>query len=560
MKSFFLIVSFFAFTFAGTPEEITPDVPFEGEINPNTEIDIYLFPAVTGDKISIRMKPNVSCYHRLELVDPNDSIIASHDVGSIGLNAIEDFLIPATGTYRIRIREYSGTYTFKYVLELFSWRNTVATADTVHFGTEVTDSINPTIDMDSYLFSGASGDKVCIRMKPYVSCYHRLELINPDDSIIASHDVGSIGLNAIEDFLLPTTGTYRIRIREYSGSYNFKYTLGLYSWKHAIANAETIHFGTEVTDSIQPTIDMDSYLFPSVLGDKISIRMKPDASCYHRLELINPNDSIVASHDVGSIGLNAIEDFSITATGIYRIRIREYSGSYNFKYTLGLYPLSLMHDVSVIAISSPDSIVSSNTSITPKVIVYNGGKSTDDIPLHLIIGDQYYDSLTIDSLLPFSKDTIEFKPWKTPNSGLFTVICSTSLAFDYNRINNKASKTVKVDNSTGIAEKINVLPENYFIISKRLSGNGKTAMIYFSVPPTGRMESEMAGLQRNVSITMYNAHGQILQTLFDKTVAAGSYSVSFDGKINRGCSVGSNIYFCRMKSVGFDKTIKLLMY
>jgi hypothetical protein len=62
-----------------------------------------------------------------------------------------------------------------------------------------------------------------------------------------------------------------------------------------------------------------------------------------------------------------------------------------------------------------------------------------------------------------------------------------------------------------------------------------------------------------VTLKIYNVAGQLVRTLLDGVKAAGSYSVAWDGKNNRGAGVGSGIYFYKMEAKGFSATKKMVI-
>jgi hypothetical protein len=62
-----------------------------------------------------------------------------------------------------------------------------------------------------------------------------------------------------------------------------------------------------------------------------------------------------------------------------------------------------------------------------------------------------------------------------------------------------------------------------------------------------------------VTLKIYNVAGQLVRTLFDGTKDAGFYSITWDGKNNRGAKVGSGIYLYKMETKGFIATKKMVV-
>jgi len=62
-----------------------------------------------------------------------------------------------------------------------------------------------------------------------------------------------------------------------------------------------------------------------------------------------------------------------------------------------------------------------------------------------------------------------------------------------------------------------------------------------------------------VRISIYNLKGQIVKTLVNTDMAAGSHRVIWNGKDESGRSVSSGIYMYRMETPGYSKTLKMML-
>ena len=63
----------------------------------------------------------------------------------------------------------------------------------------------------------------------------------------------------------------------------------------------------------------------------------------------------------------------------------------------------------------------------------------------------------------------------------------------------------------------------------------------------------------NVELTIYNALGQKVRTLVNKTQHRGNYKIMWDGKNSEGIKVNSGIYFCRIRTGKLVKVNKILL-
>jgi hypothetical protein len=62
-----------------------------------------------------------------------------------------------------------------------------------------------------------------------------------------------------------------------------------------------------------------------------------------------------------------------------------------------------------------------------------------------------------------------------------------------------------------------------------------------------------------VTLKVYNVAGQLVRTLANSVKDAGSYTVTWDGKNDRGGAVASGIYFYKMETKDFSQTKKMVM-
>ncbi len=63
----------------------------------------------------------------------------------------------------------------------------------------------------------------------------------------------------------------------------------------------------------------------------------------------------------------------------------------------------------------------------------------------------------------------------------------------------------------------------------------------------------------HVNLSIYNVGGQLVRTLVDKDQKANRHSVQWDGRDNAGEAVASGIYFCRLVTNRYSRTIKMAL-
>jgi hypothetical protein len=71
--------------------------------------------------------------------------------------------------------------------------------------------------------------------------------------------------------------------------------------------------------------------------------------------------------------------------------------------------------------------------------------------------------------------------------------------------------------------------------------------------------SYSAAQRAHVSIDIYNVSGQLVRTVVDGDVEAGTHQVSWDGCDSSGSKVARGVYFCRMNSGQYNTTEKVVL-
>ena len=62
-----------------------------------------------------------------------------------------------------------------------------------------------------------------------------------------------------------------------------------------------------------------------------------------------------------------------------------------------------------------------------------------------------------------------------------------------------------------------------------------------------------------IRLSIYALTGQHIRTLMDGERAAGSYSVTWDGRDEAGRNVASGVYLCRMVAGGYSVVRKMIL-
>lgn len=115
------------------------------------------------------------------------------------------------------------------------------------------------------------------------------------------------------------------------------------------------------------------------------------------------------------------------------------------------------------------------------------------------------------------------------------------ISFDSFQIE-KAAVTVVEPQSMGSGE----VPRQYALSQNYPNPFNAETQIQFGVAKAGQ-----------ISLKIYNVTGQLVNTLVEEEMAAGSYRVRWNGTDQNGGVLASGVYFCRMEADGFAQSIKM---
>lgn len=177
--------------------------------------DRWVFQGQGGDLVTITMiSAEFDSY--LELLGPGGQSLATDDDGLGYPDArILSFRLPAAGAYTIVARSFGDHGAGRYTLTLEPGQEVQTGGGTIALGQTVAGELLSG-EGDVWTFSGTAGARVTIAVDSPVDT--TLTLLGPDASELRYNDDGGPGLNPlIEDFRLPTSGTYSIRVRGFGG-------------------------------------------------------------------------------------------------------------------------------------------------------------------------------------------------------------------------------------------------------------------------------------------------------------------------------------------------------
>ena len=208
-------------------------------------------------------------------------------------------------------------------------------------------------------------------------------------------------------------------------------------------------------------------------------------------------------------------------------------------------PVPIWHDAFMVSITAPDSVFyDSSYSVTGRIGNYSSDNVATKVYFVAYINDTeevWKDSADI-TLAPEDYKDVEFK-W-TPNVCVegVTYKLEFNIAYpDSDTTNNRYSITVSQIT-------LHELNKYEFVLFPALPNPmTQRTFIKFGVPE-----------RTHVSLKIYDITGRLVRTLKDATLDAGYYTVTWDGRDNKGRPVATGVYFYRLEAAGKIATKKLV--
>jgi YD repeat-containing protein len=153
-------------------------------------------------------------YHKLRILNPNGSILASFN-GACAGDIVGPVVLPTSGTYTVLVYSYapySGTVTVKV-------HDVVDVTGPIMFGQAVNATLDTPGQRGRWTFTGIANRWVSavVHTSNFPTCgtYNSFVILKPDGSTLGSSSWSICGGSIIGPFLLPTTGTYVLIVDPY---------------------------------------------------------------------------------------------------------------------------------------------------------------------------------------------------------------------------------------------------------------------------------------------------------------------------------------------------------
>jgi hypothetical protein len=204
---------------------LAPDQPIQALLTPD-QADSWEFEAESDTFITVTLESD-TLDTLLELYGPNEELLTTDDDSGGGLNAaLIEFLISTGGAYRLEVKSARADRPGGGVYEiLLTMTETPTSAGELVSGDARPGEIAPG-EQHTWRFKAKQGDLVTVRMESSeIDTY--LAVYDNSGELLTLNDDASGTNAAIDEFIIPRQGEYRIIARAYSAEEEGDYTISL---------------------------------------------------------------------------------------------------------------------------------------------------------------------------------------------------------------------------------------------------------------------------------------------------------------------------------------------
>jgi hypothetical protein len=312
-----------------------------GNIAAGGEIERWSFTASAGQVITIDVNGDFDT--TVTLLDAFGTAFAfNDDFASVMNSRIENFIIPADGTYRIQVAAYSPDLLGNYTIAL-----TNGTVDELALaGSDASLSIGdsviaflPQATMDLWSFNARAGQVVTGSMQGDFDTV--LLLFDADENQLAyNDDFGNSTNSQISGIVIPASGTYFIGATAFSdtasGGYSLTLTEGessdiLFQSQSVIGTFEAASAGTNsigIGQTVSGVHDGTPVAWQLSVQAGATVNIAASASDFDTLlRVINSNGEEIGFDDDSGGGRNSLlRELNLRTAGVYTIFVESYDG------------------------------------------------------------------------------------------------------------------------------------------------------------------------------------------------------------------------------------------
>jgi hypothetical protein len=198
-------------------------------------------------------------------------------VGSVRTNGQANFVLPATGTYVVRIQatNLATTGSYNVNLECLFPEQSPGTTE-LPCGALASGTIEGRGEVDLYSFAGSTDQFISLTLASTAGFATNTGSLSATLTVFAPSGavVGSLRTNSQARFVLPETGAYVVRVHATNLATLGSYNLNLECLSPTLSpDTKVLACGTSAAASIAASAEVDLYRFDGIAGHSISLTL-----------------------------------------------------------------------------------------------------------------------------------------------------------------------------------------------------------------------------------------------------------------------------------------------
>jgi hypothetical protein len=314
------------------------------------QIDQYLFAGAAGQLISLALASTGGFATNTGSLSATMTVVAPSGavVGTLRSNSLNNFRLPESGTYVVRVRATNNSAVGSYNLNfecLYPEQSPDAVAlgcGALAFGT-----LEARAEVDLYSFTGSSGQLIALTLASTGGFATNTGSLSVTATLFAPSGalVGSVRSNSQANFVLPATGTYVVRAHATNlattGSYNLNFEC---LYPEQSPGTFALGCGALASGAIAASGEVDLYSFVASAGQLISLTLASTGGFATNTGSFSATATLFAPSGApsGSVRTNSQANFVVPAAGTYVVRVHATNlatlGSYNLNFEC-MYPV-----------------------------------------------------------------------------------------------------------------------------------------------------------------------------------------------------------------------------
>jgi hypothetical protein len=191
----------------------------------------------------------------------------------------------------------------------------------ISFGQTIAESITTQGEKDTFIFMGAIGDIILVRVTTETELWPQIDLYDPEGSLQDSALEVGPGIVEIKSSPLTAQGYHQIKISDYGNTRTGAYWIFVQRLNDP-GMAVPLDFGKTLSASITKACEEHTYYFDALAGDIVQVRVTTTSGLDPAFQAYSPEgDFVTENFNPGPVVLE--EDIQMTATGRYLLLFKD---------------------------------------------------------------------------------------------------------------------------------------------------------------------------------------------------------------------------------------------